>query len=81
VRDTRRTRLLLSAALIVALALIAINYQNGSSPIIRGAKSVAGSVLGGAERAASVVTRPVVRLFGGGAAGAGGSAWATIARG
>jgi rod shape-determining protein MreC len=71
VRDTRRTRLLLSAALIIALALIAVNYQNGSSPIIRGAKSVAGSMLGGAERAASVVTKPVVRFLGAGQARSG----------
>lgn len=70
-RDTRRSRLLIGIALIVALALIAVNYQNGSSPVIRGVKDVAGSAFGGAERAVSSVTQPVGRFFGSGVAAAG----------
>ncbi len=68
-RDTGRTRLLLSLALIVALALIAIDYENGSSPVVRGVRSTAGSLFGGVERAVSVVTSPIGRFFGGGFAG------------
>src|SRR5208282_1898967 len=52
-----------------ALALIAIDYQNGSSPIIRNARSAAGSVFGATERAVSSVTGPVGRFFGTGLAG------------
>lgn len=62
-RDTRLTRLLLSLALMTALALVAIDYQDGSSPIIRSARSVAGSVFGTGERVISAVAGPVGRLF------------------
>jgi rod shape-determining protein MreC len=55
VRDTRRTRLVLMVLLVVALALIAFGYQDGSSPLLRGVRHVSGSVFGGAEHAASSV--------------------------
>jgi rod shape-determining protein MreC len=71
VRDTRRTRLVLGAALIVSLAMIAISYQNGSSPLVSGMRGIAGSVFGGAERVVSSVTEPVGRFFGSGLAAAG----------
>jgi len=76
VRDPRPARLILAAALIAALALIAIDYQAGSSPLIRDVRGVAGSAFGGAERAVSSVTQPVTRFFGSGlaAAGSGGQA-------
>lgn len=67
-RDTRRTRMLLAFALVAALALIAIDYENGSSSLISSLRSAAGSAFGGAERAVSAVTRPVGRVFGTGAA-------------
>jgi rod shape-determining protein MreC len=73
VREARRARLLLAGALIVALVMIATSYQSGSSPLIRGIENIAGSALGGAERAASAVTGPVGRFFGSGLARAGGS--------
>ena len=63
-RDSRRNRLLLSVVLIVALGLVAADYTNGASPVIRTARSVAGSVFGGAERVVSGVIAPVARLFG-----------------
>ena len=63
-RDSRRNRLLLSVVLIVALGLVALDYTNGASPVIRTARNVAGSVFGGAERAVSGVIAPVARLFG-----------------
>lgn len=79
-RDTRRTRLLLGVALLAALALIAVNYQNGSSPVIRGLRHVAGSVFGGAERIVGTVTAPVGRFVGGGLAGTGGGQVASLQR-
>jgi rod shape-determining protein MreC len=78
VRDTRGTRLLLSIALIAALALIAVNYQNGSSSLIRSARNAAGTVFGTAERTVSVVTRPVARFFDSGLAGSSDSGTATL---
>ena len=68
-RDTRRSRMLLAIALVVALALIAVDYENGSSSLITSLRNAAGSVFGGAERAASAVTRPIGRFFGAGVAG------------
>ncbi len=70
-RDTRRTRVLLSLALIAALALIAVNYQNGSSPLIRTMRHAASSVFGTVERAVGTVTSPIGRFVGGGIAGSG----------
>jgi rod shape-determining protein MreC len=80
VRDTRRTRLLLSLALIAALALIALDYQNGSSPVLRTVRHTAGSVFGAAESAVSFVTAPITRFVGGGLAGSGGGQVATLKR-
>ncbi len=61
VRDTRRTRVVLVVLLAVALGLIALGYSDGSSPLLRGARHVSGSVFGGVEHAAS----SVARFFGG----------------
>jgi rod shape-determining protein MreC len=71
VRDTRRTRLLLAITLVAALALIAIDYQNGSSSVITTLRKTAGAVFGGAERAVSSLTKPVGRFFGAGPSGTG----------
>jgi len=70
-RDTRRTRLMFSAALIAALALIAADYGNGSSSAIGSARRAAGTVFGSAERAISSVTGPVGRFIGSGLSGQG----------
>ena len=72
-RDNRRTRLLLAVALVAALILIAVDYQDKSSSVITTARTAAGSLFGGAERAVSAITRPVGRFFGAGMAGAGGA--------
>lgn len=72
-RDIRRTRLLLAIALVAALILIAVDNQDKSSSVIASARSVAGSIFGGAERAVAAVTRPVGRFFGAGIAGTGGA--------
>ncbi len=79
-RDTRRTRLLLSVALLVALALIAVDYQNGSSPVIKTMRHVANSVFGGAERIVGTVTAPIGRFVGGGLAGTGGGQAGSLQR-
>jgi rod shape-determining protein MreC len=70
-RDTKGTRLLLSLALVVAFALIAVSYRNSSSGLIKSAKSAAGTVFGTAERAVSTVTRPIGRFFESGLSGSG----------
>lgn len=57
--DTRRTRLVLGVLLVAALALITISYRDGTSGPLRGLRSAGGAVFGSAERAASLVTRPV----------------------
>jgi rod shape-determining protein MreC len=72
VRDSRPTRLLLAVALAIALALIALSYAGGSSPLIRSIRGVAGSAFGAAERAVSPVTMPVDRFLRSSAAADGG---------
>ena len=57
-RDTRHTRLLLAIAIVAALVLIAVDYQDTSSSLITTARGIAGSVFGGAERAVAAVTGP-----------------------
>lgn len=54
-RDTRRTRVVLVVLVVAALALIAFDYQDGSSSFMRDMKNFGGSVFGGAEHAASSV--------------------------
>jgi rod shape-determining protein MreC len=71
VRDTRRTRLLLSVLLIAALVLITLDYRDGSASPLRGLRDFGGSVFGGAERGVSAVTQPVTGLFGGSAGSSG----------
>ncbi len=56
-RDARRTRVVLAALLAVALILIVVSYADSSNPVLRHVRSAAGSVFGGAERAASAVGR------------------------
>ena len=68
-RDTRRTRLVLSILLIAALALITLDYRDGSAAPLRGLRQFGGSVFGSAERGFAAVTQPVIRFFGGSAGG------------
>jgi rod shape-determining protein MreC len=62
--DTRRTRVVLAVLLVLALALITIDYRDGSSGPVRDLRQFGGSVFGTAERVMSVVTDPFVGLFG-----------------
>jgi rod shape-determining protein MreC len=60
VHDTRRTRLVLSVLLIVAIALITIDFRDGgSSPL----HSVGASVFGPVEGAANAVAAPADAMF------------------
>jgi rod shape-determining protein MreC len=63
VHDSRRTRVVLGVLLVLALALITFDYRDGSSGPVRSLQQFGGSVFGGLERAASVVTGPVVGFF------------------
>jgi rod shape-determining protein MreC len=69
---------MLAVALISALGLIAIDYQDGSSAMMRTITGVGNSVIGGTERAVSSVTRPVARFFGAGQDGGGAAQVATL---
>jgi len=67
-RDTRRTRLVLSVLLVAALALITLDYRDGSAAPLRGLRQFGGSVFGSTERGFAAAAHPVVRFFGGSAA-------------
>jgi rod shape-determining protein MreC len=63
VRDSRRTRLVLGALLIAALALITFDSRGGGGPV--GAlRSFGGTLFGGAQSVIGAVTRPVTSFFG-----------------
>jgi rod shape-determining protein MreC len=60
VHDSRRTRLVLGVLLIIAIALITIDFRDGGeSP----ARNVGGDVFGPIERMTHDVTDPVASLF------------------
>lgn len=61
--DTRRTRVVLAVLLVLALALITIDYRDGSSGPVRGLRQAGGSVFGTAESVVSAVTSPFVDFF------------------
>jgi rod shape-determining protein MreC len=69
--DTRRTRLVLSILLVVALALITLDYRDESAAPLRGLRQFGGSVFGSAERGFAAVAQPVVGFFGGSLPGGG----------
>ena len=62
-RDTRRTRVILVALLLVSLTLIALGSTSGPGHSLR---TVAGDVFGPVQRAVSAVWRPVRDIFTGG---------------
>jgi rod shape-determining protein MreC len=70
VHDSRRTRLVLSVLLIAALALITIDYRDGSSGPLRSLGNVGNTMFGPLERLAGHVTRPVSQLASGSSSGA-----------
>jgi rod shape-determining protein MreC len=64
VHDTRRTRVVLAVLLAAALALITLDYRDGSHGPAHSLRQVGGAVFGTAERAVSAVTDPFVGFFG-----------------
>jgi rod shape-determining protein MreC len=65
VHDTRRTRLVLAVLLAAALALITVDYRDGTASPLHSLSSFGGSVFGSAEGAVSLLTSPVRQLAGG----------------
>src|SRR5215468_6090357 len=53
--DTRRTRVVLAVLLVVALALIAVDFLGGSGPL----RTAGSAVFGTPERAVRAATRPM----------------------
>jgi rod shape-determining protein MreC len=73
VHDTRRTRLVLAVLLVLALALITVDYRDGSAGPAHGLRQAGGAVFGTAESVISAVTGPFVDFFShSGGSGAGG---------
>ena len=64
-RDSRRTRLVLGVLLLVALALITLDYRDSSSGPLRSLNNFGGSVFGPIENVAGDVTRPVAQMVDG----------------
>ena len=60
--DSRRTRLVLGALLLAALALITFDARGGGGPV-SALRSFGGTVFGGAQNVIGAVTRPVTSLF------------------
>lgn len=56
-RDTRRTRVVLVVLLVVALALIGLDYADGSNSVLRAVRNAVGAVFGGAEHGTGAVAR------------------------
>ncbi len=67
--DTRRTRLVLSVLLVAALALITINYRDGSTGPLRSLGNLGNMMFGPLERLAGYVTRPASQLANGASSG------------
>jgi rod shape-determining protein MreC len=63
VHDTRRTRLVLAALLIAALALITVDARNSAAGPVRGLRSFGGLLFGSAESVASGVTQPMAAFL------------------
>lgn len=63
-KDTRRTRVVLGALLVVALAMITIDYRGGADSPLRGLRGFGATVFGPVERVSAAVVRPVGDTFG-----------------
>jgi rod shape-determining protein MreC len=59
VRDSRRNRFVLGTLLLVALALITIDYRGGQNSPLRGLRGVGAAVFGPIERTAAAIVRPI----------------------
>jgi rod shape-determining protein MreC len=65
VRDSRRTRLVLGVLLVVALALITVDYKDANAGPLRALNSFGGAVFGPIENVAGDVTRPAAQVVDG----------------
>ncbi|MBW8484074.1 rod shape-determining protein MreC [Actinomadura parmotrematis] len=61
--DTRRTRTVLGVLLVVALAMITIDYRGGADSPLRGLRGAGAAVFGPVESASASVVRPVGNTF------------------
>jgi rod shape-determining protein MreC len=59
VRDTRRNRFVLGALLLVALALITIDYRGGENSPLSGLRGAGATIFGPIERTAAAIVRPI----------------------
>ena len=57
--DTRRTRTVLSLLLLVAIALITIDYRGGGNSPLRGLRGVGSAIFGPIENVAAAVVHPI----------------------
>lgn len=64
-RDSRRTRLVLGVLLVVALALITLDYKDSNAGPLRSLNHFGGTVFGPVENIAGDVTRPVAQVVDG----------------
>ncbi|QXJ20917.1 rod shape-determining protein MreC [Actinomadura graeca] len=62
-KDTRRTRVVLGALLVTALAMITIDYRGGEHSPLHGLRGIGAAVFGPVERASASVVRPVGNTF------------------
>ncbi|TDD85328.1 rod shape-determining protein MreC [Actinomadura rubrisoli] len=62
-KDTRRTRVVLGALLIAALAMITVDYRGGEHSPLRGLRGLGATVFGPVERVSAAVVRPVGNTF------------------
>jgi rod shape-determining protein MreC len=64
-KDTRRTRMVLGALLILAFALITVDAKGGAGSPLSGLRRAGADMFGPVERLTSAVVRPVGDFFGG----------------
>ncbi|MEV4256375.1 rod shape-determining protein MreC, partial [Spirillospora sp. NPDC049652] len=57
--DTRRSRTVLGALLVVALIMITVDYRGGDSSPLRALRGLGEAVFGPVERTSAAVVRPV----------------------
>ncbi|MFF5260286.1 rod shape-determining protein MreC [Actinomadura viridis] len=62
-KDTRRTRAVLGVLLVVALAMITVDYRGGESSPLRGLRGAGAAIFGPVERVSAAVVRPVGNTF------------------
>jgi rod shape-determining protein MreC len=59
VNDTRRTRTVLGVLLLVAIALITIDYRGGDNSPLRGLRGIGSAIFGPIENVAAAVVHPI----------------------